>query len=120
MFELYFFTVSLNLTDIFALNEHGINYKHKDNRRHNFTQLFTGSKTLVRGSARYNRMEIIDDFIQKRTREGGTGMVTFGEVAGLMDPKTLGVDKTALSHYIWMEFRGADGHCTMVLSGYCP
>ena len=106
--------------DCFAFNEHRINFRHKENRRRGVTQLFNGGETLVRGSGAYNMMEKTEQFINKRTLEGGTGTVAYGELASLMNSKTSGVDATGLGRWTFMEFVGMDGHCTMVLCGYAP
>jgi hypothetical protein len=62
----------------------------------------------------------IDQFIDKKTLEGGTGMVAFGELASLMNSKTSGVDESGLGRWTYMEFIGANGHSTMILCGYAP
>jgi hypothetical protein len=106
--------------DCFAFNEHRINFRHRENRRRGVTQLFNGGEMLVRGIGAFNKMEKTDQFIDKRTLEGGTGMVAYGELASLMNPKTSGVDETGLGRWTYMEFIGADGHTTVILCGYAP
>jgi hypothetical protein len=46
-------------------------------------------------------MEKIDQFIEKRVLEGGTGMVAYGELASLMNSTTSGVDATGLGRWTY-------------------
>jgi exonuclease III len=106
--------------DLFGFNEHRINKKHADNRKYGVTQLFNGGESLVKGILSHNKHEQIDKYLAKRTQEGGTGMVAFGEAASLMNRDNSGEDETGLGRWTFFELRGDDGHCTMILVGYCP
>jgi hypothetical protein len=106
--------------DLFGFNEHRINKKNKDNRKYSVTQLFDGGESLVKGILSHNKHEQVDKYLSKRTQEGGTGMVAFGETASLMNRDNSGEDETGLGRWTYFEIRGEDGHCTMVLVGYCP
>jgi hypothetical protein len=106
--------------DVFGFNEHRVNKKHKDNRKYGVTQLFDGGESLVKGIWSHNKHERVDKYLAKRTQEGGTGMVAFGEAASLMNRDNSGEDESGLGRWTFFELRGEDGHCTMILVGYCP
>lgn len=106
--------------DIFGFNEHRNNLQHKDCRKHGISQLFNGGETMVKGIWCSNEREEIDKYVRKRSREGGTGMVAFGEMASLMDQVSSGKDETGLARWTYLEFKGKEGHSTIVLVGYCP
>ena len=75
---------------------------------------------MVRGIWGFNKHEETEKYINKRTQEGGTGLVAFGEMASCMNSATSGVDDEGLGRWTYMEFRGKDGHCTVVITGYVP
>ena len=106
--------------DIFAFNEHKNNLKHKLNKRHGLNQLFFGGDTMARGIWGSNRHNHEDKYLDKKSMEGGTGMVAFGEMASLMNAQHLGTDESGLARWTVMEFRGLDGHNTKILCGYVP
>jgi hypothetical protein len=106
--------------DALALSEHRNNLMHRNNRRYSLSQLFQGGDAMVRGIWASNKQENIDQFISKRTMEGGTGLVAFGELASCMNSANSGIDPLGLGRMVWMEFRGRDGHSTVMLSGYVP
>jgi len=54
----------------------------------------------------------------RRKQYGGTFAMTFGELA--MRTSEMGVDETGLGHWVWMLFRGKDGHATRIISAYQP
>jgi hypothetical protein len=106
--------------DAFAFAEHRNNLKHRDNRRYGVTQLFQGGEAMVRGIWGCNKHENTEEYNNKRTMEGGTGMVAFGELASCMYRDNSGVDDSGLARWTYMEFRGRNGHSTMMLVGYNP
>eukprot|EP00956_Cyclotella_meneghiniana_P010715 scaffold14988_cov36-Cyclotella_meneghiniana.AAC.2 len=106
--------------DVLGLNEHRNNLRHKDCRRHGITQLFDGGESLVRGSWSCNVNEDLDQFISRRTQEGGTGMLVFGETASLYNSSNSGFDSTGLARYTYSEIKGEEGYSTMILVGYVP
>ena len=106
--------------DILGLNEHRNNLKHKDCRRHGIVQLFDGGESLVRGLWSSNSNEDLDKFVSRRTQEGGTGMVVFGEAASMYNSSNSGFDSTGLGRYTYVEIKGEEGFSTMVLTGYVP
>ena len=106
--------------DVFGFNEHRNNLKHKDCRRHGITQLFDGGESLVKGLWCSNDQEKLDKFISTRTREGGTGMLAFGEMASLISTNGFGRDETGLARWTYLEVTGKEGITTVFLVGYCP
>ena len=106
--------------DVYGIIEHRNNLKHRDCRRHGITQLFNGGDSLVRGHWASNSNEDLDKFIARRTQEGGTGLLTFGEMASLYNSSGSGKDPTGLARYVYCEVKGNEGCSTMILSGYCP
>ena len=104
----------------FAFTEHRNNLRHKDNRRYGLSQLFQGGEAMVRGIWGCNKHELTEQYTNKRTMEGGTGLVAFGELASCMFTDNSGMDKSGLARWTYMEFRGRDGHSTMLLVGYDP
>lgn len=95
--------------DIFGFNEHWINLKHKDNRKHSISQLFNGGKSLVKGILNHNKHKKIDKYVRKRTQEGDTGMVAFGEMACWMHRSGSGSDETGLARWTYIKFIGKKG-----------
>eukprot|EP00956_Cyclotella_meneghiniana_P010074 scaffold13929_cov79-Cyclotella_meneghiniana.AAC.4 len=75
---------------------------------------------MVRGIWGSNKHELESKYLDKRSMEGGTGMVAFGEMASLMNSNQSGTDESGLARWTVMEFRGGDGHKTKVLCGYVP
>eukprot|EP00956_Cyclotella_meneghiniana_P029293 scaffold70426_cov59-Cyclotella_meneghiniana.AAC.4 len=106
--------------DVLGLNEHRNNLKHKVCRRHGIVQLFDGGESLVRGSWCSNSNEDLDKYVSRRTQEGGTGMLTFGEAASLYNASNSGSDPTGLARYTYVEIKGNEGFSTMLLTGYVP
>jgi exonuclease III len=106
--------------DIFAMTEHRNNMKHKANRRHGIPQLFYGGESMVRGIWGYNKHDEESKYLDKKSLEGGTGLVAFGEMASCYNASGSGTDPTGLGRWTYMEFRGKDGHCTVIVSGYVP
>jgi hypothetical protein len=108
--------------DIFGFNEHRVNKKHRDNKKHSLVQLFDGGESLVKGIWSHNKHEQIDKYLSKRTQEGGTGMLSFGEAASLTitNRDNCGEDATGLARWTYFEIKGDEEHSTMVLVGYCP
>jgi hypothetical protein len=108
--------------EIFAFNEHRNILKHRENWCHGINHLFYWGEAMVRGVWSSNQHEKVDKFIDKRTLEGGTGIVSYGEMAGYMDSKGSSRDSTGtgLGQWTYLEFRGCDRKTTMVLTGYVP
>ena len=106
--------------DIFAFHEHRNNLKHKRNHRYGLNQLFFGGETMVRGIWGRNRHETNNKYLDKKSIEGGTGMVAFGEMASLINLGGSAMDALGLARWTVMEFRGEEGHVTKVLCGYVP
>ena len=106
--------------DAFAMTEHRNNLKHKHNRRNGLPQMFFSGDILVKGIWASNKHDNIESFLDKRSNEGGTGLVAFGELASHLNMEASGTDATGLGRWSFMEFRGAEGHSTMVVCGYVP
>ena len=104
--------------DIFAITEHKNNMKRQRNRRHGVAQLFNGGEVMARGKLACNGQEGQEKFLDKKSQEGGTGMVAFGELASLLGSGRIGMDKTGLGRWTYMEFKGEEGVSTVVVSGY--
>eukprot|EP00956_Cyclotella_meneghiniana_P000971 scaffold1144_cov22-Cyclotella_meneghiniana.AAC.5 len=106
--------------DIYGIIEHRNNLRHKDCRRHGITQLFNGGESLVRGQWCCNENDDLEKYVARRTKEGGTGLLAFGEVASLYNSSNSGKDPTGLARFVYMELKGTEGRSTMILTGYCP
>ena len=106
--------------DFYGFSEHRNNLKHKDNKRHGINQLFDGGESLVRGVLAHNKHEKIEKYLLRRTQEGGTGAVAFGELASLINRNNTGCDDMGLARWVYMEFKGTEGHSTIALVGYVP
>jgi hypothetical protein len=106
--------------DAFAFTEHRNNLRHRDNRRYGVSQLCQGGEALDRGIWGSNKHENTEEYNNKRTMEGGTGMVAFGKLASCMHAGNSGLDDSGLARWTYMEFRGRDRHSTMMLVGYDP
>ena len=104
--------------DIFAFNEHKINFAHKENKRTGLSKLFNGGETLTRATGG-NFSHPIAKTLGRRM-EGGTGMVAYGELASLFCPELSGLDSTGLGRWSYMTFSGKEGHITTVIVGYNP
>ena len=65
--------------DIFALNEHKINFLHKDNRRQGLGKLFHGGERLSRAIGGNIKHPVASTL--GRHVEGGTGMIAYGTIA---------------------------------------
>ena len=78
--------------DFYGFSEHRNHLKHQENRRHGINQLFNGGESLVRGVLAHNKHEKIEKYLLRRTQEGGTGAVSFGELASLMNRNNSGCD----------------------------
>jgi hypothetical protein len=75
---------------------------------------------MVKGIWGFNKHEKDEKFINKKTLEGGTGLVAFEELATWMNSAGSGTEPSCLGRWTFMEFRGADGRSAVVLSGYVP
>jgi hypothetical protein len=104
--------------DMFAFNEHKINFTHKEHRRTGLGKLFHGGETLTRAVGG-NFKHPIAQSLGKRM-EGGTGIVAYGQLASMMRTDLSGMDSTGLARWSFMTFSGKEGHLTTVLVGYNP
>ena len=80
--------------DLFAFNEHKINFHHQDNKRCGLGNLFNGGESLtkaVEGNIKHPVAKMLG-----RRMEGGTGLVAYGELASLLLPDLSGMDTPAL------------------------
>jgi exonuclease III len=102
--------------DVFGFNEHRVNKKHRDNKKHSLVQLFDGGKSLVKGVWCHNKHEKIDKYLSKRTQDA----ISFGETESLTNRDNCGEDATGLARWTYFEIKGEEEHSTMVLVGYCP
>jgi hypothetical protein len=78
--------------DVFAFNEHKINFAHKENCRQGLTKIFHGGETLTRatgGSLKHPVARTLGKWM-----EGRTGMLAYGEIASLLSPELSGTDST--------------------------
>ena len=75
-------------------------------------QLFK-SEVMARTVTAHNKHE--NDM---RAQEGGTGMVVFDQLAGLIH-KT-GIDPTGLGRWCWMTIIGKHKHVTRIITAYQP
>ena len=53
-----------------------------------------------------------------RSQEGGTGMVVFNQLAGIIHAS--GVDITGLGHWCWFTIKGKYNHVTRIITAYQP
>jgi hypothetical protein len=104
--------------DLFAFNEHKINFKHKVNRRQGLGKLLDGGETLTRAVGG-NISHPFSSSLGK-CMEGGTGIVAYGELASLLRTDLSGMDSTGLARWSYMTFSGREGHMTSVIVGYNP
>jgi hypothetical protein len=104
--------------DVFAFNEHKINFAHKENRRQGLAKLFNGGETLTRATGG-NITHPIAKSLGKRM-EGGTGIVAYGELASLLNPDLSRMDSTGLARWSYMTFTGKEGYVTTIIVGYNP
>ena len=75
-------------------------------------QLFQ-SEVATRAVTAHNEHE--DDM---RAQEGGTGMVVFDQLAGLIHKS--GVDLTGLGRWCWFTLKGKHKHVTRIITAYQP
>ena len=104
--------------DVFAYNEHKINFAHKENRRSGLSKLFNGGETLTQSTGG-NFSHPVAKTLGKRM-EGGTGMTAYGELASLYRPELSGMDSAGLARWSYMTFSGKEGHVTTIIVGYNP
>jgi hypothetical protein len=104
--------------DLFALNEHKINFLHKDNRKQGLGKMFHGGETLSRaigGNLKHPVAKTLGKHI-----EGGTGLIAYGETASMLRTDLSGMDETGLARWSYMTVTGREGHLTTILVGYNP
>ena len=94
--------------DLFAFNEHKINFHHRDNKRCGLGNLFNGGESLTKGVGGHIKHPVAKTL--GRRMEGGTGLVAYGELASLLRPDLSGMDTTGLARWSFMTFSGKEGH----------
>ena len=104
--------------DVFAYNEHKINFAHPENRRSGLSKLFNGGETLTRSTGGNFSHPIAKSL--GRRMEGGTGMTAYGELASLARSDLSGMDSAGLARWSYMTFSGKEGHVTTIIVGYNP
>ena len=104
--------------DLFAFNEHKINFAHRDNKKNGLAKLFNGGETLTRAVGGNLKHPVAKTLGRKM--EGGTGMIAYGELASVLRMDLSGMDCTGLARWSYMTFSGRDQHITTVLVGYNP
>ena len=70
------------IIDVFAFNEHKMNFMHRNNRRTGLGKLFHSGETLTR-AIRGNFKHPVAQSLAKKM-EGGTGIVAYGELASML------------------------------------
>lgn len=73
---------------------------------------------MVREIWSFDKNKNLDQYVSKRSIEGGTVLVAFGELASCMNSSSSGMDSLGLGKWSYMEFQGTDNRCTVMLSGY--
>ena len=102
--------------DIAAFNEIKINFNHKKNIN-GLAQLFNGGESEVKVIHGCN----VHEGAISRVQEGGTGVLTFGQLAEQFDHMNSGQDVTAgLGRFSFSRYIGENGISTWVVCGYQP
>ncbi len=86
--------------DIICYNEHRQNLWHKSNRN-GFRQMFNGGETELQAIASNNVHKDVGKF-----QEGGTAMMTYGNLIQQFDPERSGHDNLGLGHWTFMRLVG--------------
>jgi hypothetical protein len=100
--------------DVICYNEYQQNLWHKLNRN-GFQQMFNGGETDLRVIAHSNANEEAGKF-----QEGGTAMMTYGELIQHFDPEGSGHNELDLRCWTYMHFIGDDRIVTRIICGYSP
>ena len=101
--------------DIAAFNEIKINFNHKKNIN-GLAQLFNGGESEVKVIHGCN----VHEGAISRVQEGGTGVLTFGQLAEQFDHMNSGQDVTGLGRFSFSRYIGENGISTWVVCGYQP
>jgi len=104
--------------DILTFNEHKIIFQHKDNRRTGLGKLFHGGETMTRSVGGNIKHPFAKQFGHRM--EGGTGIVSCGELESFVRADLSGMDTRGLARWSYMTFSDQDGHLTTVIVGYNP
>ncbi len=100
--------------DIVCYNEHRQNLWHKSNRN-GFRQMFNGGETGLRAITLNNVHKDVGKF-----QEGGTAMMTHGNLIQQFDPEGSGRDDLGLGRWTFMRFVRDDKIVTWVICTYSP
>jgi hypothetical protein len=100
--------------DIICYNEHRQNLWHWLNRN-GFRQMFNGGETELRAIALNNVHKEVGKF-----QEGGTAMMTYGNLIQQFDPEGSGRNNLGLGRWTFMRFVGDDKTVTRVICRYSP
>ena len=97
--------------DVVAYCGHRQNLRHKKNKN-GFKQMFNGGKIDIRAIAAHNVNENVG-----RVQEGGTAMLSFGNLMDQFDANRSGQDELGLERWTFMILAGSDGVITYVVCG---
>jgi len=100
--------------DVVCYNKHRQNLRHKANRN-GFCQMFNGGETDLRAIASHNVHESVGKY-----REGGTAVLSYGNLLQQVDPEGSGCDDLGLGCWTYMRFVGEDRIVTRVICSYSP
>lgn len=81
-------------------------------------KIFNGGKTLIKAISRNIKNPVAWSF--GKNMEGGSGVITYSELASLLWLEISWIDKSGLSRWMGMTFSQLDGHLTTILVGYNP
>ena len=101
--------------DVVAMNEIRINFNHRKNVN-GLAQLFNGGEADVRAVQGCNA----HDGAIGRVQEGGTALLTFGQLVEQYDHMNSGTDVTGLGRFTFSRYIGENGIATRVVCGYQP
>ena len=101
--------------DIAAFNEIKINFNHKKNIN-GLAQLFNGGESEVKVIHGCN----VHEGAISRVQEGGTGVLTFGQLAEQFDHMNSRQDVTGLRRFSFSRYIGENDISTWVVCGYQP
>jgi len=88
--------------DVVCYNEHWQKIRHQANKN-GFRQMFNGGETDLRAIASHNVHESVGKY-----QEGGTAMMSYGNLLQQFDPEIPGHDDLGLGHWTYMQFVGDD------------
>jgi len=100
--------------DVVCYNEHRQNLWHKANQN-GFRQMFNGGEMDLQAITSHNVHETVGKY-----QEGGTAVLSCGNLLQQFDPEGSGRDDLGLGHWTYMRFVGEDRIVTRVICGYFP